>query len=57
MRVKRLSSIGSGLYTTVIVDGSVRYLKGRENTKGRYLFFKKRKYYEDQLPIGEEVEI
>lgn len=54
-KIKRLSSIKDGLHTALIIDGKVNYLLGKENTKGRYIVHKRRKYYEYQLPIGEEV--
>ena len=57
MRVKRLSSIRDGLHTVLIVDGRVTYIRGRRNTKGAYVVIRRRKYYETQLPIGEEVEL
>ena len=52
VKIKRLSSIKDGLHTALIIDGKVTYLLGKENTKGRYIVHKRRKYYESELPIG-----
>lgn len=57
MKVKRLSSIHDGLHTALLMDGKVIYLKGYSNTLGAYVVIKRRKYYEKDLPIGEEVTI
>lgn len=57
MKVKRLSSIHDGLHTALLIDGKVIYLKGYSNTIGAYVVIKRRKYYEKDLPIGEEVTI
>ena len=55
MKITRLSNIVSGYPAALLIDGKVTYLKGKKNTVGAYVVIRRHKYYESQLPIGEEV--
>ena len=55
VKVVRISSIIDGYPTLLTVNGKRTYIQGRENGKGLYVVIRKRRCYEDQIPIGEEV--
>ena len=56
-KVKRLSSMVTGYYCALEIDGQTVNRLVKENDKGRYIIHKHYKIYQNQTPLGEEVTI
>ena len=57
MKIKRLSTMIEGSYCPVSIDGSVKHKEVKLSVKGKFIRINKLVLYEDDLPLGEEVEI
>ena len=57
MRIQRLADMIEGSYCPVMIDGSVKHKEVKLSVKGKFIRINKLVLYEDDLPLGEEVEI
>lgn len=55
MRIQRLADMIEGSYCPVMIDGSVKHKEVYRASKGLYIRISKSIFYEDELPLGEEV--
>lgn len=55
VKIKRLSSMIAGAYCTLEIDGKIVTRKARASERGAYIVNKSIRFYEDELPLGEEV--
>ena len=55
VKIKRLSSMIAGAYCTLEIDGKIVNRKARTSERGVYIVNKSIRFYEDELPLGEEV--
>ena len=56
-KIERLSSMQEGLYCVLRVNNKISYRKVAEAEGKKYITHNKRRVYEQDLPIGEEVTI
>jgi hypothetical protein len=55
-KIKRISTMADGSFCVLIVNNSVEYRQASRSGDSRlYIKVKKKRVYEDQLPIGKEV--
>ena len=57
MRIQRLADMIEGSYCPVMIDGSVKHKEVKRAAKGLYIRISKSIFYEDELPLGEDVNI
>ena len=57
MRIQRLADMIEGSYCPVRIDGAVKHKEVKRAAKGLFIRISKSIFYEDELPIGEEVTI
>ena len=57
MRIQRLADMIEGSYCPVMIDGSVKHKEVKRATKGLFIRISKNIVYEDELPLGEDVNI
>lgn len=55
MRIQRLANMIEGSFCPVLIDGSVKHKEVYRASKGLYIRISKSIFYEDELPLGEEV--
>lgn len=57
-KVIRYSNMVPGYFCTVEINGSIKNHKVKEDSKGEvYIVYKGKKYTEQQMPMGEEVDV
>lgn len=57
MKIERLGNMVEGMYTPVSVDGAVKHIEVKRSTKGLFIRVNKLVFYEQDLPLGEEIKI
>ena len=55
MRIQRLADMIEGSYCPVMIDGSVKHKEVKRAAKGLFIRISKSVFYEDELPLGEEI--
>lgn len=55
MRIQRLADMIEGSFCPVMIDGSVKHKEVKRAAKGLYIRISKSIFYEDELPLGEDV--
>lgn len=57
MKIERLSTMIEGSYCPISIDGAVKHKEVKLSVKGKFIRINKLVLYEDDLPLGKEVEI
>ena len=56
-KITRLSSMTTGAYCTLIINGKVSYRRAKKSNGQSYITNNKTRIFEKDLPLGEEVTV